>query len=108
VRIIKSNAEIENAINTNLEHAVRTSLLLLPSTFKAVDMYKTIASLSYIGDPRMIVGENPKKVYIYKKRISFFFSFPENRNYYYDFFLLLLFILNTTGRESSPAHSIKV
>ena len=41
---------------------MRTSLLLMKPSFKELELYYTIASLSYIGDPRMLVGENPKKV----------------------------------------------
>eukprot|EP01038_Epipyxis_sp_PR26KG_P005840 gene5840-8057_t len=62
VRIMKSNDEIKSAINTNLNHAVNTSLLLLPQTFTSTELFLSIASLSYIGDPRMTIGENPKKV----------------------------------------------
>ncbi len=47
----------------NREHAIRTTLLMLPNNFKEIDLYMGIASLSYIGDPRMFIGENPKKVH---------------------------------------------
>jgi mitochondrial translocator assembly and maintenance protein 41 len=30
--------------------------------FREIDLYLSIASLSYIGDPRMLYGENPRKV----------------------------------------------
>jgi len=46
----------------NKEYAVRTALLLVPKLFDEFDLFTKIASLSYTGDPRMIVGENPKKV----------------------------------------------
>lgn len=62
VRIIKNDIDIEKAIEINKESAIRTSLLLLPDLFSEKDLYLTIASLSYVGDPRMIFGENPKKV----------------------------------------------
>jgi mitochondrial translocator assembly and maintenance protein 41 len=62
VHVLKENDEIERAIGVNHEQAVRASLLLLPEKFNEVDLYLTIASLSYTGDPRMYVGENPNKV----------------------------------------------
>jgi len=62
VRILKNNATIEAAMNDNLESAVRTSLLMLPEKFEEIDLYLNIASLSYVGDPRMYLGENPKMV----------------------------------------------
>jgi translocator assembly and maintenance protein 41 len=62
VQILKSDPDIMDAMNINKEHAIRTSLLLLQSKFTEKDLYLTIASLSYLGDPRMIFGENPNKV----------------------------------------------
>jgi translocator assembly and maintenance protein 41 len=62
VRVFQTNPIIDQAIATNREHALRASLLLLPNWFPEIDLYYTIASLSYVGDPRMIIGENPKKV----------------------------------------------
>lgn len=53
---------IDQAIETNKSHAMATSLLLLPETFSDMDLFLTIASLSYLGDPRMGIGENPNKV----------------------------------------------
>lgn len=56
----------------NLRYAVATGFMLLPhqklanrdnTTIKEEDLYKSIAGLSYIGDPRMALGaEDPNKV----------------------------------------------
>lgn len=64
VHVLKTNDSLQSALELNREQAVRTSLLLLPEKFNEVDLYMTVASISYIGDPRMYVGENPKKVSI--------------------------------------------
>ena len=63
VQIMKRNDEVLRAIDINKEHAVRTGLLLLQPRFTEKDLFLTIASLSYIGGPRMIVGENPRKIH---------------------------------------------
>lgn len=62
VHILKGNKEIQEAITTNYLSAVKAALLLMPKTFSELDLFRGIASLSYIGDPRMIAGENPQKV----------------------------------------------
>lgn len=62
VMIIKSNEEIDRAMEVNRKHAVKAAVLLLPKIFSEVDLFLSIASLSYIGDPRMFLGENPRKV----------------------------------------------
>lgn len=62
VRILQGDPQIERCIETNREQAVRSSLLLLPERFSDLQLYLTIASLSYGGDPRMLFGENPRKV----------------------------------------------
>ena len=64
VHVLKDNAEVRSAMAINKEQAINTSILLLPETFCELDLYLSIASLSYVGDPRMIIGENPKKVCI--------------------------------------------
>lgn len=63
VMIFRSNDAIDQAMRINREHAVRTSLLLLPDHFSEMNFYTSIAGISYMGDPRMAVGgENPHKV----------------------------------------------
>ena len=46
----------------NLRGAVAAALLLLPATFTEGELYETITGLSYAGDFRMAIAENPHKV----------------------------------------------
>ena len=62
LRIIKDDARVRLAQQVNLTSALRTALLLLPPQFSQQELYEKITSLSYSGDPRMTVGENPDKV----------------------------------------------
>lgn len=62
VRIIKDDARVRLAQQVNLTSALRTALLLLPHQFSQQELYEKITALSYSGDPRMQVGENPAKV----------------------------------------------
>jgi mitochondrial translocator assembly and maintenance protein 41 len=62
VKVLHWNDEIEGAAERNLEHALHTALLMLPTTFTEEALYMTIAGLSYTGDSRMAIGENPGKV----------------------------------------------
>ena len=62
VLVMKTNESIEDAVAINRLHAVNTSLCLLPQYFSEKELYMTIAALSYNGDPRMLIAENPKKV----------------------------------------------
>jgi translocator assembly and maintenance protein 41 len=61
-KILKSNEKINNTVKTNLGHAINTALLLLPENFTEKDFYMEITGISYIGDIRMIFGENKNKV----------------------------------------------
>lgn len=62
VMILKSSNEIDTAMFLNRVHAMRVALLLLPPTFNDIQLFTTIAGLSYGGDPRMLFAENPNKV----------------------------------------------
>ncbi|SGY84559.1 BQ5605_C009g05704 [Microbotryum silenes-dioicae] len=62
VRILKDDARVRLANQVNLASALRTALLRLPEDFTEVELFEEIAGLSYRGDFRMKVGENPLKV----------------------------------------------
>lgn len=56
------NPTISTAFKYNLENAVKTSLLLCSEKTSCEDFFMKIASLSYTGDLRMVVGEDRNKV----------------------------------------------
>ena len=63
VKILRDDPRVRLANQVNLISAVRTALLLLPPIFTELDLYSTIAGISYLGDPRMsLPTENPNKV----------------------------------------------
>ena len=63
VKILRDDPRVRLANQINLMSAVRTALLLLPAKFTELDLYNTIAGISYLGDPRMnLPTENPHKV----------------------------------------------
>lgn len=64
VEIIRepTSSKVQNALEINLQSAVRAALLLLPKEFTEFEFYRTITALSYNGDFRMIFGENKDKV----------------------------------------------
>lgn len=62
VRILADDARVRLSNQANLASALRTALLLLPESFTERDLFETVAGLSYRGDFRMAVGENPLKV----------------------------------------------
>jgi len=60
---LRTESNVKLALQTNRYNAVRAALCLLPLEFTEEELFTTIASLSYIGDFRMIYGENPNKIY---------------------------------------------
>jgi mitochondrial translocator assembly and maintenance protein 41 len=62
VKILRDEPQVRFVNQANLISVLRASLLLLPEKFTEYDLYKMIAGISYMGDPRMTFGENPNKV----------------------------------------------
>ncbi|KAI9651231.1 Mitochondrial translocator assembly and maintenance protein 41 [Ciborinia camelliae] len=63
VKILRDDARVRLANQVNLISALRTALLLLPPEFTEQELYGTIANISYLGDPRMVLPtEDPSKV----------------------------------------------
>jgi len=63
VKILRDDPRVRLANQINLISAVRLALLMLPETFSENQLYSTITSLSYMGDPRMTYGsESSSKI----------------------------------------------
>jgi translocator assembly and maintenance protein 41 len=63
IRIIRDDARVRLTQQVNLTSALRTALLTLPAQFTQRDLFTAIASISYSGDPRMVLpAENRGKV----------------------------------------------
>lgn len=63
VKILRDDARVRLANQMNLLSALRTALLLLPERFTEMELYQTLAGISYLGDPRMTLPtENPQKI----------------------------------------------
>jgi translocator assembly and maintenance protein 41 len=53
---------LARALAANLRHAAHAALFCLPERFSELDFYRALANLSYAGDVRMAVAEDPDKV----------------------------------------------
>uniref|UniRef100_A0A060TA93 Phosphatidate cytidylyltransferase, mitochondrial n=1 Tax=Blastobotrys adeninivorans TaxID=409370 RepID=A0A060TA93_BLAAD len=62
VKILRDEPKVRFVNQANLLSVLRAALLLLPEEFTELELYKMIASVSYMGDFRMTFGENPKKI----------------------------------------------
>uniref|UniRef100_A0A7S3E5Y9 Phosphatidate cytidylyltransferase, mitochondrial n=1 Tax=Rhodosorus marinus TaxID=101924 RepID=A0A7S3E5Y9_9RHOD len=63
IKIIKADKDIETANERNIENAACAALLTLPERFDETKFYERVASLSYLGDPRLSVrAEDPNKI----------------------------------------------
>ncbi len=63
LRIIKDDARVRLTQQVNLTSAIRSALLLLPSEFSETELFEAVSTISYSGDPRMLLpAENRNKV----------------------------------------------
>lgn len=62
VQPLRSDDLVDGAQQQNLDAAVAAARLLLPEVFTEKQLYGAVAGLSYSGDVRMGIGENPRKV----------------------------------------------
>ncbi|KAF9583685.1 Mitochondrial translocator assembly and maintenance protein 41 [Lunasporangiospora selenospora] len=62
VKILLDDPRTRLSNQVNLFNATRVALLSLPKQFTSEDLFTKIAGLSYLGDFRMSIGENPHKV----------------------------------------------
>ncbi|KAF9113124.1 Mitochondrial translocator assembly and maintenance protein 41 [Mortierella sp. AM989] len=62
VKILIDDPRTRLSNQVNLFNATRVALLMLPTKFTSEELFTKIAGLSYMGDFRMSIGENPHKV----------------------------------------------
>ncbi|KAF9186860.1 Mitochondrial translocator assembly and maintenance protein 41 [Haplosporangium sp. Z 767] len=62
VKILLDDPRTRLSNQVNLFNATRVALLSLPKRFTSEELFTKIAGLSYLGDFRMSIGENPHKV----------------------------------------------
>ncbi|KAF9316169.1 Mitochondrial translocator assembly and maintenance protein 41 [Podila horticola] len=62
VKILIDDPRTRLSNQVNLFNATRVALLSLPKRFTSEELFYKIAGLSYLGDFRMSIGENPHKV----------------------------------------------
>ncbi|MCF7862043.1 phosphatidate cytidylyltransferase [Candidatus Woesearchaeota archaeon] len=75
VLTIRTTPTIDKAIEKNRLSAINVALMMLPQDFSEDQLYMKIAGISYTGDSRMGIGENPMKVKnIVTKNMAEFFN----------------------------------
>ncbi|KAF9426553.1 Mitochondrial translocator assembly and maintenance protein 41 [Entomortierella beljakovae] len=62
VKILIDDPKTRLSNQVNLFNATRVATLMLPEKFTSEELFTKIAGLSYLGDFRMSIGENPHKV----------------------------------------------
>ncbi len=62
VKILNAQADVLAAMEQNQRQALEVAFLLLPENFTEKELYEAIAGISYMGDTRMKLAENPDKV----------------------------------------------
>jgi translocator assembly and maintenance protein 41 len=77
VRVLQPDADVERCNQVNLRSAAAVALLTLEPYFTEAELYHEITQLSYRGDIRMAIGEDPQKT---RKIVDG--SFRDFRSYY--------------------------
>ena len=62
VTVLRDEPAISAALAANRDSALQTALLLVPERFSTAELLTAVAGLSYTGDVRMALSENPHKV----------------------------------------------
>lgn len=62
VEVVDASPRVRAAIRENRKFALEVALVLLGDEFTEEELYQTITGISYTGDVRMGIGENPDKV----------------------------------------------
>eukprot|EP00667_Euglena_gracilis_P014448 EG_transcript_14985 len=79
VRVLQPDPEVDLCNQSNLRSAMAVALLSLGPCFTEAELYHEITQLSYRGDIRMSIGEDPKKTFKIVEG-----SFPDFQTYYAD------------------------
>lgn len=73
IAIVKDESGWRQLNQVNLMHAIKVAMLLLPEEFDEWQLFTTLSRLSYMGDLRVGIAENPQKIHnIVNRQIAAF------------------------------------